>query len=203
MSATKSPPSRPNLFVAELRSFLFPLLARWSQPDVGAAKWAVAEPALLGHLTQCAGKLLECAGRTSADRDVAIPLCLDLVEFTWINQDPHVRRCSVSGRRCSGGWRWRFCMNLMMCAEKWCRESWHVWNSTVPRLTPHQQEPRHRRELPSGTNVEQQEAASGKACEPRITVETLLHVEVQPCLWKRFDSGMIALCWYTGPRVLH
>ena len=95
MSATKSPPSRPNLFAAELRSFLFPLLARWSQPDVGAAKWAVAEPALLGHLTQCAGKLLECAGRASADRDAAIPLCLDLVEFTWINQDPHVRRCSV------------------------------------------------------------------------------------------------------------
>lgn len=48
----------------------------------------------------------------------------------------------------------------------------------VPRLTPHQQEPRHRRELPSGTNVEQQEAASGKACGPRITVETLLGVEV-------------------------
>jgi len=94
-SATCIPPSLPNRFSAELRPFLFPLIARWRQPDEGAAKWAAADPLLVGTLLQCAGILLECGGAACPDRDDAASLCLDLAEECWSHSEPQIRRCSV------------------------------------------------------------------------------------------------------------
>lgn len=94
-SATKIPVSLPNHFSSELKRVLFPLLARWRQPDVGAARWAVGEPTLIGALLRCTGVLLECAGKACPDRDAAAAECVDLVEEFFSHREAHVRRCSV------------------------------------------------------------------------------------------------------------
>mmetsp|Transcript_81634 Transcript_81634/g.264473 ORF Transcript_81634/g.264473 Transcript_81634/m.264473 type:complete len:504 (-) Transcript_81634:45-1556(-) len=94
-SATRVPASRPNRFSAELRHFLLPLIARWRQPDQGAARWAAGDASVVGSLLQCVGVLLECGGKACPDRDEAAEACLDLVEEFFSHQEPYVRRCSV------------------------------------------------------------------------------------------------------------
>mmetsp|Transcript_25945 Transcript_25945/g.72391 ORF Transcript_25945/g.72391 Transcript_25945/m.72391 type:complete len:970 (+) Transcript_25945:96-3005(+) len=94
-SATRDVVSQPNYFAAEMKLFIFPLLARWSQPDDGAGRWAVSEPLVLGPMLQCLGVLLECGGSASPDRDAAATACLDIVEAFLAHGDPYVRRCAL------------------------------------------------------------------------------------------------------------
>lgn len=94
-SATRVIPSKPNLFASELRRFLLPLVARWRQPDQGAARWAVGEPMLAAALLRCCGVLLECAGRASPDRDAAAADSVNLVLDGLTSPETQVRRCGL------------------------------------------------------------------------------------------------------------